>query len=138
MVSGEDWAGQRRHNDTEVSAPGVVGMKGRGAGEFGGLGRTRRRRAASGRLALRWLGALLLALAVLLLAPRVVRVVAGPVGAPPAERWEVQPGDTLWAIASARTAPGTDVRETLQRIKEFNGLRGSTIHPGQVLLIPRD
>lgn len=94
--------------------------------------RTLRRR----RLAARWLAILLVAMAVVLLAPKMVRVLAGPAGGPPAEQVVVQAGDTLWTIAAARTGPSTDVRETVQRIRDFNRLAGSTIHPGQVLLVP--
>lgn len=48
----------------------------------------------------------------------------------------VQPGDTLWAIASARTARSGDVQETIDRIAEVNHLGGSPIVPGQRLHVP--
>jgi len=47
----------------------------------------------------------------------------------------VEPGDTLWTIASA-AAPGTDPRATVDRIVSLNGLRGATVAPGQRLLLP--
>jgi nucleoid-associated protein YgaU len=48
----------------------------------------------------------------------------------------VQSGDTLWGIASTASAPGEDVRETIARIMELNGLSSSTIRPGQRLVVP--
>jgi hypothetical protein len=48
----------------------------------------------------------------------------------------VAPGDTLWEIA-ARVAPaGEDVRDTVARVLEVNGLGGASIAPGQRLLLP--
>ncbi|MFO7299974.1 MAG: LysM peptidoglycan-binding domain-containing protein [Actinomycetes bacterium] len=49
----------------------------------------------------------------------------------------VESGDTLWSIAAAHTEPGADVRVTIDEIMEASGLATSTIHPGQVLLIPQ-
>jgi nucleoid-associated protein YgaU len=48
----------------------------------------------------------------------------------------VEPGDTLWAIASAHTGPGEDIRDTIAEIIEVSGAVGSMIRPGQVLRIP--
>ena len=48
----------------------------------------------------------------------------------------VQPGDTLWAIASTRTARSGDVQDTIDRIAEVNHLGGSPIVPGQRLRVP--
>jgi LysM repeat protein len=47
----------------------------------------------------------------------------------------VQPGDTLWSIAE-RFVPGRDPIETIDEIRRLNGLEGSTVHPGQHLLLP--
>ncbi|WP_433473428.1 LysM peptidoglycan-binding domain-containing protein [Spirillospora sp. CA-142024] len=48
----------------------------------------------------------------------------------------VEPGDTLWGIASA-TDPGTDPRLVVQRIIDLNGLGGDpTVQPGQELRLP--
>ncbi|HHW06502.1 MAG TPA: LysM peptidoglycan-binding domain-containing protein [Clostridia bacterium] len=49
----------------------------------------------------------------------------------------VREGDTLWKIAMEYRRPKEDVRVTINRIQEANGLAPSEyIYPGQVLLIP--
>ena len=53
----------------------------------------------------------------------------------PEERYVVQPGDTLWELATERYAG--DPREAIWRIRERNGLEGSSLVPGQVLYIAR-
>jgi nucleoid-associated protein YgaU len=47
----------------------------------------------------------------------------------------VQPGDTLWSIASALHGDG-DVRAVIDEIQELNGLTGADVRPGQMLLLP--
>jgi LysM repeat protein len=50
----------------------------------------------------------------------------------------VQPGQTLWSVARS-VAPGADVRETVARIKDLNGLSGAAadvVRPGQQLVVP--
>jgi nucleoid-associated protein YgaU len=47
----------------------------------------------------------------------------------------VQPGDTLWSIATQRY-PGDDVRERVQDIEAANGLQGPQIRPGESLRLP--
>jgi len=50
----------------------------------------------------------------------------------------VQPGQTLWSVARGLSLD-TDVRETVARIQELNGLSGgagSTVRPGQELIVP--
>ena len=47
----------------------------------------------------------------------------------------VQPGETLWTVARGLSADA-DVRETVARIQELNGLAGSTVRPGQSLIVP--
>lgn len=47
----------------------------------------------------------------------------------------VQPGDTLWAIAS-RLAPKADPRVVVQQIIDRNGLAGASVQAGQVLVLP--
>jgi nucleoid-associated protein YgaU len=49
-------------------------------------------------------------------------------------RYVVQPGDTLWALASERY--GGDPREAIWEIKERNGLASSALTPGTVLVLP--
>ena len=51
----------------------------------------------------------------------------------PEHRYVVQPYDTLWSIASSGYS---DPRQGVWEIKERNGLRGATIVPGQVLVLP--
>ena len=50
--------------------------------------------------------------------------------------YRVRSGDTLWAIAGSVADPSEDVRSVIGRIKELNGLSGSSIQQGQVLLLP--
>jgi hypothetical protein len=52
----------------------------------------------------------------------------------PDRRYVVRPADTLWAIAE-RNYPG-DPRAAVWELRQRNGLRGSTIAPGQVLMLP--
>ena len=47
----------------------------------------------------------------------------------------VQPGDTLWSIASAQY-PADDVRVRVQDIEAANGLAGPNIEVGQTLRLP--
>ena len=47
----------------------------------------------------------------------------------------VQPGDTLWSIASERY-PSDDVRARVQDIEQANGLRDPRIEVGQTLKLP--
>jgi len=49
----------------------------------------------------------------------------------------VQPGDTLWSIASAHTSSAGDVQESIDRITETNHLAAVTLQPGQHLRIPQ-
>jgi len=55
----------------------------------------------------------------------------------PCKEVVVREGDTLWEIALAYKRPREDVRVTVNRIREANGLAPSEyIYPGQVLIIP--
>jgi nucleoid-associated protein YgaU len=47
----------------------------------------------------------------------------------------VQPGDTLWSIATSLDGDG-DVRAVVDEIQELNGLAGAELVPGQVLQLP--
>ena len=51
----------------------------------------------------------------------------------PEGRYVVQPADTLWTIAARRYA---DPREGVWELRERNDLEGTTIVPGQVLVLP--
>ena len=74
--------------------------------------------------------ALVVGLAVLLWS-----VVARPSGAHGRRTvYRVHAYDTLWSIASAHY--GGDVRDAVFRIQQANRLRGPTLHPGEVLVLP--
>jgi LysM repeat protein len=47
----------------------------------------------------------------------------------------VQPGDTLWGIATARY-PGEDVRVRVDEIERLNGLASPQIEAGETLRLP--
>ncbi len=51
----------------------------------------------------------------------------------PEQSYVVQPADTLWSIAATRWG---DPREGVYELRERNGLEGTTIVPGQVLILP--
>jgi len=75
-------------------------------------------------------------LAVLLLAlSLVVAIVARPSGSAgrPAF-YVVEPADTLWSIATRHYAG--DPREGIWKLQDRNRLRGTTIVPGQRLVLP--
>lgn len=50
---------------------------------------------------------------------------------------EVQPGDTLYAIAGEIAQPG-EVREMVHRIQQLNSLSGGGLAAGQQLAVPVD
>ena len=55
-------------------------------------------------------------------------------GAGPAHAYVVKPGDTLWSIAAAHYAG--DTREGVWQLQQRNHLAGTTLTPGQRLLLP--
>jgi LysM repeat protein len=55
-------------------------------------------------------------------------------GAGPEQPYIVQPTDTLWSIAASHYAG--DPREAIWELQERNGLGGTTISPGQRLILP--
>lgn len=59
---------------------------------------------------------------------------AAPVGKPAAV-YVVQPGDTLWSIAT-RLAPDEDPRAWIARALKVNRLASPLIRPGQRLVLP--
>jgi LysM repeat protein len=61
-------------------------------------------------------------------------VVRSSHGAGPAQVYVVKPADTLWSIAQSRY--GGDPREGVWKVERANGLTGTTLHPGQKLLLP--
>jgi LysM repeat protein len=52
----------------------------------------------------------------------------------PEQRYRVQAGDTLWSIAVSRLAG--DPRKGVWGLQERNGLDGTLIVPGQLLVLP--
>ncbi|MEK3735415.1 LysM peptidoglycan-binding domain-containing protein [Paenibacillus sp. FSL M8-0334] len=48
----------------------------------------------------------------------------------------VQPGDSLWSIASSQKPKNTDTRVYLEHIRRYNGLKGTEIQAGEVLKLP--
>jgi hypothetical protein len=47
----------------------------------------------------------------------------------------VEPGQSLWSVARA-VRPGTDPRETIERIRSLNGLSSVDLAVGQTLIVP--
>ena len=47
----------------------------------------------------------------------------------------VQPGDTLWTIASERY-PNSDVRAKVWQIEQANHLFGQALQPGETIEVP--
>lgn len=79
----------------------------------------------------------LLALVVVLAGVMGGRAVAdGPERGTEVQPYAVQSGDTLWQIASTVAAPGEDVRDVIIRLQDLNGMSGSDLSAGQVLLLP--
>jgi nucleoid-associated protein YgaU len=68
-------------------------------------------------------------------------LIGGAAGAeappPPTTDYVVRAGDTLWAIASEHSGSNRDVRVAIAEIVELSGVDGTSLHPGQVLRIPR-
>ena len=51
----------------------------------------------------------------------------------PEQPYIVQPADTLWSIAAKRYS---DPRKGVYELRQRNGLEGTMIVPGQVLVLP--
>jgi len=80
--------------------------------------------------------ALLLGAMAVLLGPMATPAAAGAAAShPAAATYVVQPGQTLWAIATA-IAPNADPRETITTLREANNLTTSDVYAGQRLVIP--
>lgn len=52
------------------------------------------------------------------------------------DTYTVVPGDTLWSIASERTAAGDDVHQTVELVQDMNGLTSSMLVAGAQLYVP--
>jgi len=76
-----------------------------------------------------------LALLVVLLPGAWRAMATAQVDRPGAVAVTVQPGDTLWGIASS-VDPGADPRALIAEIRDVNGLAQSGLTPGQVLQVP--
>ena len=50
--------------------------------------------------------------------------------------YQVQPGDTLWQIASAEYDDSLDLRAVVYEIREANELSDALLQPGQQLTLP--
>jgi LysM repeat protein len=50
----------------------------------------------------------------------------------------VHPGDSLWKIARNHGNKQNDIRKIIYEIKKINQLESSTIHPGQIILMPKN
>ena len=56
-------------------------------------------------------------------------------GGPASATVVVQPGESLWSIAS-EIYPAKDPRETIALIRDLNGMQDSTVVPGQSVVVP--
>jgi nucleoid-associated protein YgaU len=67
-------------------------------------------------------------------------MIGGSAGAdvpsPAPVEYVVQPGDTLWAIASASAEPDDDLRRLVADIARLSGVDADSLQPGQIILIP--
>jgi Tfp pilus assembly protein FimV len=63
-------------------------------------------------------------------------VADAPAPAVSVDSYTVGSGETLWSIASAFTAPGDDVRDTVDALSDLNGMSGSGLTAGQQILVP--
>jgi LysM repeat protein len=55
--------------------------------------------------------------------------------APVNKVWVVEPGDTLWSIAT-QVAPNDDPRATVRRLVELNSLDSAGVFAGEKLIVP--
>ncbi len=91
----------------------------------------RARRARAGRI---------LAVAMLLVGAAVVGPQAfasdGPAEPVRLDTYTVSSGETMWAIASALTPAGGDVRDTIGDIQHLNAMTGTDLVAGQQIFLP--
>ncbi len=79
-------------------------------------------------------------LGALLVAAVVVYLLYASAGADAGTRpvsYTVEPGDTLWEIATEKYPPSEDPRATIEAIRQENGLEGYGLRAGMRLELPR-
>ncbi len=82
----------------------------------------------------RWMAALVLAAAAVVVAPQAF---AHESSAPPAsDTYVVAEGETIWSIAESITPADHDVRDTVDVVMSMNLLDSASIRPGDQLVIP--
>jgi len=81
--------------------------------------------------------AVVTAVVVILVVTAAVFAVARAAGtsATPTRTVTVQSGQSLWQVA-ATTSPGADLNDTVNQIRTLNHLGGTTLTPGQLLVVP--
>jgi len=52
------------------------------------------------------------------------------------ESYTVRTGDTLWALAADRAAPGADVRDVVAELQELNELPRAGLTAGEQIILP--
>lgn len=62
----------------------------------------------------------------------------GPSDPPSTRPVRVRQGDSLWSLAQAHAVTGLGASETASLIRELNGLDGSGLAVGQVVLVPAE
>ncbi|WP_050758148.1 LysM peptidoglycan-binding domain-containing protein [Xylanimonas cellulosilytica] len=66
------------------------------------------------------------------------RAVAGEPGRPvEVTVHTVAPGETLWGYARQVAAPGQDLRDVVEHLRELNELASGALQVGQTILVPR-
>lgn len=63
-------------------------------------------------------------------------LVQGPPPDVPTRTVKISTGDTLWTLAARNPVPGLATAETVDLIREANGLDGSEIRAGQLISVP--
>jgi hypothetical protein len=87
-----------------------------------------------GRIVLATVASVLLSIMVVL-SGQITADAGSAAGGPVLATYVVQPGESLWSIAS-EVAPAADPRETIAVIRDLNGMQDSTVVPGQSVVVP--